>query len=653
MALLIFILLISFSFSLEVLSEYLEIIGNKIIAEGNVETTYGNYYIKADRVEINRETKEVKAYGNVYIKNLKSGLEIWGSYAYLDTKRDRGYFLNAEGKFKAFNFTARKIKQVAKGKYKVYNAEITTCPLTDKELYLCIDRADVTSERAFLISNTLKFFKIPIFYLPFYSVPLGGRKSGLLFPTFGWTQYSPFIYRQPLFVVLGRDKDLTLTTDYRKDQMKGLEIEYRQVFTRKDKLNLRFSIYREDKKGSWWKGRNVHRENRFGFLVKFNKGNFKLRLEQISDPYFYEDISFKAKEQTRPFTINYLSYEKFTPYYSFFASLRAYRDLTRDTNKETVQVLPEVYFETTPLNFKGFNLSLLTSYTNFYTEKEESHHRFLFNPQISKFFRIWKINNFSSLIFKNQMYPNSKEDKEVFTYTFQHSVPQNFYVRLKGFKMDNLLEFNYSFTPTGYKGKKLDNYDEITEENNFKLRWVGNLYRSRTYADFYLETGYNLKDSYIFPTDGTEIKKKILPLNFRLNLYPLKSLRVWEDGVYDLNLGIFARSLTGISLSYNNWNFSVSNIFFKNSKREKTSDQLSFGVSYSGKVVFSGAYLSYDKLINKQTYANLILGIKGKCWQIKVDYKRRYFKEKEKYVNEGTLSFNLFFLETIEFPIFR
>ncbi len=653
MALLIFLLLISLAFPLEVLSEYLEVVGDKIIAKGNVETTYRGYYIKADSVEINRKTEEVKAFGKVYIKSLKTNLEVWGSFAYLDTKKDKGYFLNAEGKFRKFNFTARKIEQIKKGRYKVYDAEITTCPLTDKELYLCINRAEIISERAFLVSNTLRFFKIPIFYLPFYSVPLGGRKSGLLFPTFGWNKYSPFIYRQFLFVALDQDKDITLTTDYRKNQMKGLEIEYRQVFTEKDKLNFRFSVYREDERGSWWKGRSFYRENRLSFLFKLNRGNFKLRLEEVSDPYFYEDISFKDKEQTKPFTLSYLSYEKFTPLYSFFTSFRTYKDLTKETNEETIQIFPEIYFETSPINFKGFNLSLLTGYTNFYSEKKESNHRFIFNPQISKFFRIWKLNNFSTLTFRNQLYPGSDEDRVLFTYTFNHSIPQNFYVKFKGFNMDNLFELNYSYTPEGYNGKKFDTYDEITKENNFKLKFVGNLYKDRTYADIYLEAGYNLLSSYIFPTDGIEINKKLLPVNFRLNLYPSKNFRIWQDGIYDFNLGIFARSVTGASLDYKNWSFSVSNILFKNSKGEKTSDQLTFGIKYLGDIIFSGAYFNYDRLANKQTYANLILGIKGKCWQIKIDYKRRYFRNRDTYVNEGTLSFNLFFLETIELPIFR
>ena len=653
MAPLILFFLISFSFSVEIFSEYFEAIGDTVIAEGNVETTYNNYYIKADRVEIDRNTEEVKAYGNVYIKSLRTELEVWGSFAYLDTKNDRGYILDAEGRFREFNFKAKEIKQVEKGRYKIYEGEITTCPLTDKELYLCISQADITSERVFSVNNTLRFFNVPIFYLPFFSFPIADRKSGLLFPTIGWNKYSPFVYRQPLFIVLGKDKDITLTFDYRKNQTKGLEIEYRQVFTQEEGLNLNFWVYKEDKRGPWWSGRGLYRENRFGFLFTLNRGNLKLQLEEVSDPYFYEDTSFRNKEQTKPFTVSYISYEKFTPLYSFFTSFRAYRDLTRERNEETIQILPEIYLETTPINFKGFNFSLLTNYTNFYSKKEKSQQRLIFNPQISKSFRVWKLNNFSSITFKNQLYPDSKEDKKIFTYTFNHSIPQNFYLKLKGLRVGNLFELNYSFTPKGYKGKKFDSYDEITKENDLKLRWVGSFYKSRTLADFYLNTGYNFLSTYLFPTDNKEIKKKLLPVNFTLNFYPLENLKVSQDGIYDFNLGIFARSITRASLDYKNWSFSVSNVLYKNSKGEKTSDQLSFGITYSGDTLFSGAYFNYDRLKDKQTFTNLVFGVKGKCWQIKVDYKRRYFENKNKYINEGTLSFNLFFLETLDIPIFR
>ncbi len=653
MALIIFLFFLSFSYALEIFSKQLEIVSDKVIAEGEVETTYKDYYIKADRVELNTKTEEVKAFGNVYIKSLKADLEVWGEFAYIDTRKDKGYFLNAEGKFREFNFEARKIKQVEKGKYKVYDAVITTCPLDDKELYLCIKKAEINSERAFIFNNTLRFFKIPIFYLPFYSVPLGGRKSGLLFPTLGFTKYSSFIYRQPLFVVLGRDRDITLTSDYRRDQMKGLEIEYRQVFTKRDNLDFKISLYKEDNRGSWWNGRGMYRENRYSFFFKLKKGNFKLQLEELSDPYFYEDISFKANEQTKPFTLNYISYEKMTPLYSFFSSIRAYKDLTREDNEETIFLLPEVFFETSPINLWGLNLSLTTGYTNFYSEKSGTQNRFIFNPEISKFFRVWKINNFSSLTLRNQLYPNDSKDRELFTYTFRHAVPQNFYVRFKGFNFSNLLELTYSFTPEGFKGEKFDTYDQITEENNFTLKWVGNLYRGRTFLDFYLETGYNLLSSYLFPTDEVEINKRLLPLSFRLNFYPLENLSIWQDGVYDVNLGIFARNIIGLSLDLSNWSFSVSNVSFRDSKGDRTSDQITFGITYSGERLLSGISFNYDRLAKKQTYANFVLGVKGKCWQIKLDLKRRYFRNRDQYVNEGTISFNLFFLETIELPILR
>ncbi|RUM28214.1 MAG: hypothetical protein DSY32_04575, partial [Aquifex sp.] len=407
MAFLILFLLFSLSFSLEVFSEKLVIRGGEIIAEGNAEAYYKDYYIRAKKIKLLKDKEEVYAYEDVYIKNLKTGFEIRGSFAYVNLKKNKGYFLNAKGKFKEFNFEAKKIEQLDKERFKVYKATITTCPLEDKELYLCIFRAHVNKERAFIFHNRLKFFKVPIFYLPVYLIPLGGRKTGLLMPTVGSSTYSPFIYVQPFFWAISRDKDMTITADYRKDQMKGLSLEYRQAFDEESNLITRFSFYKEEKeKGRWWKGRNLYRKNRYRIFVKFRKKPFKVGVEELSDPYFYEDTSFKEKEITKPFTKTYLIYERETKNYFFYFQTVRYKDLTQEKNN-AINLLPEVSFHLKPFYYKGFNLSLDTSFTNFYRNYEGSFKRFLFEPTIGRGFELFKLSNYSSLSLINRYYPDS------------------------------------------------------------------------------------------------------------------------------------------------------------------------------------------------------------------------------------------------------
>ena len=105
--------LVSLSLSAEILSKSLtkDEEGN-LIAEGDVEAEYREYIIRANRVKYNPETKEVFAYGNVYVKRKDGSLEVLGKEAYIDLKAELGYFIDAEGKFRKFYFSARKIEKV-------------------------------------------------------------------------------------------------------------------------------------------------------------------------------------------------------------------------------------------------------------------------------------------------------------------------------------------------------------------------------------------------------------------------------------------------------------------------------------------------------------------------------------------------------------
>ena len=653
--LLVFLLLIGFLFpkEIEVLSEKLTIIGKKIIAEGNAELFYGDWYVKADRIEFIRGEKKFFAEGNIVIKNQKRNLHVEGSFAYLNLKEDKGYFLNAKGKFREFNFRAEKVEQLNRETFKVYNAELTTCPLDKKELYLCIFRAKVGKYRATVIHNTLKFFRVPIFYFPVFSFPLGGRKTGFLFPTLGSTNYSDFFYIQPFFWAISRDKDMTLYFDYRKDQMKGVGIEYRQAFTKESVLKAFFSFYREDKeRGTWWEGRNMHRRNRYSFALKHRFNNLRIKIEEVSDPYFYEDISLKEKEKVKPYTVSSITYEHEGRFFRTYMKLTRYRDLTSEKNN-AIQLLPEINLFLKPLNLKGFDFSSDFSYTNFYRNKDGSYRRIILNPFVGRYFELFGIRNYSSLTLINHYYPDDKGRKFINTYRFKHTIPQYFSVKYKGFKMENFFELAYNYSPENYTVEVYDYQDEIVKENNTSLILIGKLKRKRELLSLYMNTGYNLLGSYRFPTDGELINKKLLPFYYNVSVYPLENLKIWNDGIYDFNLGIWARSVTGINLQIWKFNLGASNTLFKNSKGKKTLDQLSGYLSYEGDRLILGLTANYDRIEKRELSRGINIGFKGPCWKLTVSYSRRYYSDKGKYLSQLFFRFNIFFKEDIEIPIRR
>ncbi len=67
----------------------------------------------------------------------------------------------------------------------------------------------------------------PVFGLPVAYVPLGDRKSGLLAPRFRWSPPFGFEAAQPVYVVLGRSHDLTITPSIASRRGPGAELELR------------------------------------------------------------------------------------------------------------------------------------------------------------------------------------------------------------------------------------------------------------------------------------------------------------------------------------------------------------------------------------------------------------------------------------------
>ncbi len=73
---------------------------------------------------------------------------------------------------------------------------------------------DLQGQRASLLGPTIRIKGIPILWLPWLSIPLSPRQTGLLFPKIGATALNGFSYEQPIFLTLGRSADLTVTPGY-------------------------------------------------------------------------------------------------------------------------------------------------------------------------------------------------------------------------------------------------------------------------------------------------------------------------------------------------------------------------------------------------------------------------------------------------------
>jgi len=655
----LFLIPVSLLFGIEILSDSLTTEADgSVVAEGNVYVDYRDYIITASRIRYVPQEKKVYAYGEVRVVRKDGTFEVAGREAYMDLETETGYFLDVRGRFRIFYFRAKRVEKTGKDRYRIEDGDVTTCPPDRKEMKLCFWRAQVTDRYVFSFSNSLKFFGVPLAYTPLAVFPVGERRSGLLPPLIGMNTYNSFIYIQPFYWAISQDRDATFTLDYRDRQAKGLSFEYRQALSFRDRVLFRFSYYKEPAPpGEWWEGRSGRsfRENRFRLEFSTSSGGWKLGLDLPSDPYFFEDVYFSQKKRTVPYTLSYITYTRSGESYLFFINLRSYYDLTSDTNRRSVHLLPELSFYHRPRKIGSVYLSLTSSFTNFHREEGLRARRFLFTPQIDVPLRILKLNNYLSLRLLNNFYHTGGSwDNRVMTFQLENRLPLFQSFHLGQFTSLNVLEVVYSFSPENFNNPQFDSFDEVVKENNFKLRWSSSLLRGKkTLAGLFVEGGYNVLESYRFPTDRVLVEEKLLPLRIRMSLYPFRWLTFTEDIIYDANLNVVARSVSIARLKMGRLRVTGSYVSSKNSRDIKITDQYRIGGEVNLRGLLVGASVTRDNLTGKELYRQLYTGYRGACWTVKLDYRRTYYGVQKGYIREVYLAFNVFNLREFTLPLRR
>ncbi len=630
-----------------------------IVAEGNVEAFYRGYLIKADRILYSPGEKTVRAFGNVYVKKEDEVFEVLGTEAFIDTRTGKGYYLDAEGKFREFYFSAKRVDKIDENTYYIMDGEVTTCPPKKKHLKVCFWKAAVTEKHVFAFSNRLKFFELPVAYSPLILFPVGERRSGLLPPMIGSNTYNTFIYRQPIYFAISMDKDATITIDYRDTQAKGIWFEYRQAFTLKEKLYMRAMYYKEPQpRGEWWTGREpeTFRGDRYRIEMRTALRGWSLGLDIPSDPYFFEDVFFEQQLRATPFTLSYISYSNLGKDYLLTFTVRNYYDLTSPSNRETLNMLPEFNFYARPSKVGPFYINLTTTFTNFYRDQGLKANRLLFLPELELPLNTGLFMNYTRIRGINNFYMTNKsfKDQTVNTIYFENRTPLFLNFTGKSFSFLNTFEFVYTYSPNNFDNPQFDSYDVVVKENNLKGRLASSLSRgTKNVMSFFLEGGYNFLRSYRFPTDSVLIEKELLPLRAIISLYPLSWLTIRYDTTYDLNLDISASSISSLYLKKGKNFLSLSYATTRNSKDERIADQYTAGLSLDLKGFLIGGTGTYDSITDRILNSTAYIGYRGPCYFFKIDYRRTYYQNLQDYINEIFVVFNIFNLRDFKLPLRR
>ncbi|MGH9914282.1 MAG: LPS-assembly protein LptD [Pyrinomonadaceae bacterium] len=215
--------------------------------EGNVDARIGIYRLQADKVIDYEDENRVIAEGSVVLD--QAGERITGSRGEWNYATKRGFFVNSTGftdrteDGTVVYFTADRLVKVSPDTTVAYKAVVTACEDNVPKWSFYTSRAVIKKgKRVGLRSPVLKAKGIPVFYLPYASVPTKkkDRQSGFLTPSFSYSQLKGFRLSNAYYQTLGRSADLTLRNDIYSARGLGFGGDFRARSNDRSFLDLGF-----------------------------------------------------------------------------------------------------------------------------------------------------------------------------------------------------------------------------------------------------------------------------------------------------------------------------------------------------------------------------------------------------------------------------
>ncbi|NAZ92648.1 LPS assembly protein LptD [Vibrio toranzoniae] len=214
-------------------SDRLEAInGDKAIYSGDVRVTQGNKTILADNVTLHQQENIVVAEGNV---NFSDGqIKSVSDRATNNLTTDEMTLENTDYEFlcEPGRGNAVYVSKTGKAVYEIEDGSITSCPIGDNAWRLRASSisVDQDEEQATFYNPRFEIQSVPVFYLPYLTVPVGDtRKTGFLYPTVSYGSSDGFEAEVPVYWNLAPNYDLETTFKYMQERGTQLNSKFRYL----------------------------------------------------------------------------------------------------------------------------------------------------------------------------------------------------------------------------------------------------------------------------------------------------------------------------------------------------------------------------------------------------------------------------------------
>ena len=309
---LLFVFLISFvnakdtNDSVQIIAEHIQTTNSTIKANKNVIIFSKTYYISANKIEFNKQTKILKMFGNVNISK-SDGTTTLSNNAVLDMKndiKDANNILLIDNKSNIWI----NAKSISKNKdiNTIKNAVISSCDCIDPAWSIAFKKGEYDTKKKWvnLYNNTLYIKDIPAWYFLIPAIPFIApehlilsylltnspyigfstntkRKSGLLKPLVGYSSSSGFSYYQPIYYAPALNYDFEYIPKITQRRGYGHELKYRYKNTKNSILD--FSVGKYYESDDYKEEYNLVNKEHYGWNLNYIHNNLLAKDPKTSD----------------------------------------------------------------------------------------------------------------------------------------------------------------------------------------------------------------------------------------------------------------------------------------------------------------------------------------------------------------------------------
>lgn len=591
-------------------------------AKGNVVAKYSDVTITGENGLYDRTKNLLRIWGNVTIKEGET--ELHCKNLIYDLKTKKAVLEKVEGKLSQYDrIKADRIERISEEEWIAYDGEYTPCS------HKCPDWSVKSKKFKILLGKSFsgkwvsfRVKEIPIAITPYLSGPIKkGRESGLLTPRFSYMDKDGFVYRQPLYIVLGRSADLTLTYEKRTIDGQGLEGEFRYVLGKNNRGDFDYYELNKKEQKSW---RVLYRHN----YIPSDYLYFKAKTDVVSSRTYYVDTSnFNVEEQTQLYTKSDVTGSKLWERAILNANAQYLRYLNGSTDT-AYQKLPNVnfYLMDSKLFKLPFTFNLSSDVTYFYRKAGKSSYRVNAEPSIRYVKEFSGIKNSSKLSYLFTSYQLGGS-RHIWEFKNQTKFNRYFYLNGYGISLNPEVSYFYRESESQSSNPFYDLSDRLPGKREITPSVETFIYgKDRRIVRISLSSSY-------------EMSKKWDSAKFDFDTEPFNWLNFRESGNYDLSTGKLSFSNTYLSVrapfGINLW----SNYYRQQNPEEIT--YLRWGTSFPINRFISFSFQHrYDLKFNEDRERQYNLYINRGCWNGIISY--RWIKTYSNNINyQITLRINL------------